>query len=140
MVASGVTAAIVLVATRLLERRRHELPAIVTFRPAFWLLVPGSMGLAALTNLAGPTPTTTLILTVAETVLAISIGVQVGAAISEALAGRSAPEESGRSVCPCRADRAPEPPLVAPVAADPPGGTGSCWSPSPPPSPADWGS
>jgi Putative threonine/serine exporter len=68
---------------------------IVSFTPAFWLLVPGALGLvgvAALLN-GDSTGTTTLITTV-ETMVAIALGVLVGRAISiivSAREGRSSP-------------------------------------------------
>ena len=82
-----------LVLTRLVERRYGNLPAIVTFRPAFWLLVPGSMGLASFTQFAGEASGSahSLLFTMAATVLAISIGVQLGAVASEAFAWRRDP-------------------------------------------------
>lgn len=87
IIASGIAAAVMLVVARLVESRRRNLPTIVTFRPAFWLLVPGSMGLATLTELAGARTSAaeTLIVTVFGTIVAISLGVQIGAVISEAM-------------------------------------------------------
>ncbi|MDQ1249286.1 MAG: ThrE protein [Actinomycetota bacterium] len=87
VVASGVAAAVMLVIARLVESRFRNLPTIVTFRPAFWLLVPGSMGLATLSELAGARTSAaeTLIVTVFGTVVAISLGVQIGAVVSEAV-------------------------------------------------------
>lgn len=87
VIGSGVSAAVMLVFTRSLEVRFRQLPAIVTFRPAFWLLVPGSLGLVALTGIAGADASApqTLAFSVLATVVAISIGVQVGAVISEAI-------------------------------------------------------
>jgi uncharacterized membrane protein YjjP (DUF1212 family) len=67
----------------LVARQRTGPPAIVSFTPAFWLLVPGALGLvgvAALLN-GDSTGTTTLITTV-ETMVAIALGVLVGRAIS----------------------------------------------------------
>ncbi|MCB0915323.1 MAG: threonine/serine exporter family protein [Actinobacteria bacterium] len=86
-IASGIAAAIMLVATRLTERRHSELPAIVTFRPAFWLLVPGSLGLASLTQVttSGVGVTEAFLVPVIGTIVAITLGVQVGAVASEAL-------------------------------------------------------
>jgi uncharacterized membrane protein YjjB (DUF3815 family) len=100
VIASGVAAAAMLVVARVVERRYRQLPAIVTFRPAFWLLVPGSLGLAALTGIAGAdgTPPQTLAATVVATVFAISIGVQVGAVISEALLRQRTPVSAAESV------------------------------------------
>lgn len=93
VIASGAAAAVMLVLTRLVERRYGNLPAIVTFRPAFWLLVPGSMGLASFTQFAGEASGSahSLLFTMAATVLAISIGVQLGAVASEAFAWRRDP-------------------------------------------------
>ena len=79
----------------LVARQRTGPPAIVSFTPAFWLLVPGALGLvgvAALLN-GDSTGTTTLITTV-ETMVAIALGVLVGRAISiivSAREGRSGP-------------------------------------------------
>ena len=79
----------------LVARQRTGPPAIVSFTPAFWLLVPGALGLvgvAALLN-GDSTGTTTLITTV-ETMVAIALGVLVGRAISiivSAREGRSRP-------------------------------------------------
>jgi uncharacterized membrane protein YjjB (DUF3815 family) len=86
-VASGVAAAVMLVVTRLVESRFRELPAIVTFRPAFWFLVPGSLGLATLTEFtaSGAPIAETFVVAVFGTVVAISLGVQLGAVISEAI-------------------------------------------------------
>lgn len=88
--AAGVTAAVLLAGLRLVERGWPSLPAIVTFRPVFWLLVPGSLGLIAVSGLASNSgDTEDLIWTTASTVLGLVIGVQVGAVVSEAF--RSGP-------------------------------------------------
>ena len=73
----------------LVARQRTGPPAIVSFTPAFWLLVPGALGLvgvAALLN-GDSTGTSTLVTTV-ETMVAIALGVLVGRALSEILFGR----------------------------------------------------
>ena len=65
----------------LVARQRTGPPAIVSFTPAFWLLVPGALGLvgvAALLN-GDSTGTSTLVTTV-ETMVAIALGVLVGRA------------------------------------------------------------
>ena len=75
----------------LVARQRTGPPAIVSFTPAFWLLVPGALGLvgvAALLN-GDSTGTTTLITTV-ETMVAIALGVLVGRAISILVSAREA--------------------------------------------------
>jgi uncharacterized membrane protein YjjP (DUF1212 family) len=84
-VASGIAAAVMLPALRLLEAYRPRWPAAVTFRPAFWLLVPGSLGLIAISELAtttGQPGAHTLLGDVVATVLAIALGVQIGAVVS----------------------------------------------------------
>ena len=90
-----VGAAVMTPVADLVARQRTGPPAIVSFTPAFWLLVPGALGLvgvAALLN-GDSTGTTTLITTV-ETMVAIALGVLVGRAISiivSAREGRSGP-------------------------------------------------
>lgn len=84
-VASGIAAAIMLPALRLLEVHRPRWPASLTFRPAFWLLVPGSLGLVAVSDLSDSTGTVSssgLLASVAATVVALAVGVQIGALLS----------------------------------------------------------
>ncbi|MDM7887197.1 threonine/serine exporter family protein [Curtobacterium sp. RHCJP20] len=50
VVATGAAAALLFVATRLLERLVPVIPATVSFFPAFLLLVPGTVGLVAVTT------------------------------------------------------------------------------------------
>lgn len=79
VVATGAAAAIVLAATRTFEALAPDYPSIVVFRPAYWLLVPGSFGLVALTA-ADADP----IVTTFGTVIALTVGTQVGAILAEA--------------------------------------------------------
>jgi len=91
-VASGIAAAVMLPALRLLEVYRPRWPAAVTFRPAFWLLVPGSLGLIAISELAnagGQPDAQALLGDVVATVLAISLGVQIGAVVSALIRPRA---------------------------------------------------
>jgi len=91
-VASGIAAAVMLPILRLLEVLRPGWPAAVTFRPAFWLLVPGSLGLVAITQYAAGDQGTTgdaLLGGVVATVVAIAVGVQVGAVLSALIRWRS---------------------------------------------------
>jgi uncharacterized membrane protein YjjP (DUF1212 family) len=86
-VASGVAAAVMLPLLRLLELQHPRWPAAVTFRPAFWLLVPGSLGLVAITQVSasGDAPSGQALLgSVVATVIAIAVGVQIGAVVSSA--------------------------------------------------------
>jgi len=50
IVATGVAAAVLFVAARVLERVTLAVPATVSFQPAFLLLVPGTVGLVALAS------------------------------------------------------------------------------------------
>jgi uncharacterized membrane protein YjjP (DUF1212 family)/uncharacterized membrane protein YjjB (DUF3815 family) len=82
-VASGIAAAVMFPVLRLLEVFRPRWPAALTFRPAFWLLVPGSLGLVAITEVAteGQAGGQELLAGVVATVIAISVGVQIGAVL-----------------------------------------------------------
>jgi uncharacterized membrane protein YjjB (DUF3815 family) len=105
-VASGIAAAVMLPILRLLEALVPRWPAAVTFRPAFWLLVPGSLGLVAITQFAtGDTPSTgdVLLAGVVATVVAIAIGVQIGAVLSALI-----PVPGGQRVSGGRATGSPE--------------------------------
>lgn len=94
--AVGITAAVLLAGLRLVERAWPSLPAIVTFRPVFWLLVPGSLGLIAVSSLATHSSgSEDLLATTASTVLGLVIGVQVGAVVSEAF--RSGPGHNAKA-------------------------------------------
>ena len=67
----------------LVARQRTGPPAIVSFTPAFWLLVPGALGLvgvAALLN--GDSTGASTLMTTIETMVAIALGVLVGRALS----------------------------------------------------------
>lgn len=91
-VASGVAAAVMLPLLRLLEVFQPRWPAALTFRPAFWLLVPGSLGLVAITEVAtaGQAGGPQLLGGVVATVVAIAVGVQVGAVLGALIRPRRA--------------------------------------------------
>jgi uncharacterized membrane protein YjjP (DUF1212 family)/uncharacterized membrane protein YjjB (DUF3815 family) len=64
-------------------------PAIVSFLPAYWLLVPGALGLAGVTTLLdGDTTGLATLVTTTVTMVAISLGALVGLAV--VLGGRAA--------------------------------------------------
>lgn len=66
-----------------IERLRHGPPKLVTFLPAFWLLVPGATGLIGVTQIiggGGQVPVSVFRDTFGA-IVAISLGVLVGAAI-----------------------------------------------------------
>ena len=50
ILATGVTAAVLFIAAQLIDRLTFAVPATVSFQPAFLLLVPGTVGLAALAS------------------------------------------------------------------------------------------
>ncbi|GAB94780.1 uncharacterized membrane protein YjjP (DUF1212 family) [Kineosphaera limosa] len=80
VVTIGVASALVLTATRLLELLAPAFPSVVVFRPAYWLLVPGSFGLIALTTDNGDPD---LIRATLATIIALTIGTQVAAIAAE---------------------------------------------------------
>ena len=78
---SGFTGALVMtIVAYVVERLPHGPPALVSFLPAFWLLVPGALGLIGLTQYithAGATGAHDLYATLAATI-AIALGVLCG--------------------------------------------------------------
>jgi uncharacterized membrane protein YjjP (DUF1212 family) len=73
------------------ELRRPLLPRLVLFLPAFWLLVPGSLGLVGVTELAaGRESVTDVALGLLGVAVAISLGLLVGSSIGRSLRGRLA--------------------------------------------------
>lgn len=74
----------------LVARQRSGPPAIVSFTPAFWILVPGALGLMGVaTLLSGDAAGQDTVLTTVVTMVAIAIGILVGRAISTTLGLRS---------------------------------------------------
>jgi uncharacterized membrane protein YjjP (DUF1212 family) len=63
-----------------LERFRRAPPAFVSFLPAFWLLVPGSVGLVGVAQLVGDNPTSGVagFVDAMAAIIAIALGVLVG--------------------------------------------------------------
>lgn len=76
--ATGVVAAAFFFLARGVERYVPRAPAIVTFRPVFLLLVPGTVGLVALTTFDDAA-----LITALGTFLSLSIGTKVGATIAD---------------------------------------------------------
>lgn len=85
VVAAGITAAVLFIAARVIERVFVILPATVSFQPAFLLLVPGTVGLVALTSLDPASLTSTPL-----TFLSLCIGIKVGSLITDSDWRRSA--------------------------------------------------
>ena len=77
--ATGATAMILFIASRLLERMPSGIPSAVSFQPAFLLLVPGTIGLVALTSQDPESLSSTPL-----TFVSLCIGTKLGAAISDA--------------------------------------------------------
>lgn len=71
-----------------IARQRTGPPAIVSFLPAFWLLVPGALGLVGVAGvLDGDLDATSTIITTVATMIAIALGVLLGLAVSGSLRG-----------------------------------------------------
>ncbi|MEU0494010.1 hypothetical protein [Mycobacterium sp. NPDC006124] len=72
----------------LVEAVRPNLPRLVVFLPAFWLLVPGSLGLLSTTTLVtNPGGGGANAFGVVTVVSAIAVGLLVGAAAAQSLRG-----------------------------------------------------
>lgn len=74
----------------LVERLEHETPSFVSVLAAFWILVPGSLGFISLTSFVGQnySAATTDAILVVMTIVAISLGLMMGAVITEPLKER----------------------------------------------------
>lgn len=72
----------------LVEAVRPNLPRLVVFLPAFWLLVPGSLGLLSTTQLAvEAADATATAIQVLAVIFAIALGLLFGAAVIQSLRG-----------------------------------------------------
>ena len=82
--ASFVAGAVVLPVAYSIQHRRSGPPVPVTFLPAFWLLVPGALGLQGVTEIIGAGAVSGLgdFLNALLTIVAIAAGVLVGAGLS----------------------------------------------------------
>jgi uncharacterized membrane protein YjjP (DUF1212 family) len=112
ILASGVAAGVALLGATIVQRRsRRGFPAFVLFEPVFWLLVPGSLGLVALTqefaardaaltrnvdqqgenmsSVVGLTTGTDVLTVAAGTIIAITIGMLVASAIARVVPERT---------------------------------------------------
>jgi uncharacterized membrane protein YjjP (DUF1212 family) len=82
-------------AARLVARAPNGPPAPVSVLPAFWLLVPGALGLLGVTKYLGADPLDGLntLLTTAATMVAVALGVLLGSEIywSDRSPGKAAP-------------------------------------------------
>ena len=78
IVATGVAATLLFIAARALERLTLAIPATISFQPAFLLLVPGTVGLVALTSFDAQALATAPMI-----FLSLCIGTKVGALIAD---------------------------------------------------------
>ncbi|MDR0847950.1 MAG: threonine/serine exporter family protein [Propionibacteriaceae bacterium] len=82
-IATGIAAAAALFISRSVERYSPALPPLILFRPTFWALVPGTLGLVGILSSSGHVDTGDVAMPVMGTILAIAVGLQVGALASE---------------------------------------------------------
>lgn len=76
-------AVVAILAATVVEFVRPQLPRSVVFLPSFWLLVPGSFGLISVTQLeAGPAVAFSAVVAVTLVIVAIALGIVVGAALA----------------------------------------------------------
>jgi uncharacterized membrane protein YjjP (DUF1212 family) len=70
------------------QAQRGGPPAQVTFLPSFWMLVPGALGLAGVSEIVvhGPADSATDIVQTLLTIVAISLGMMVGASLTQTVA------------------------------------------------------
>lgn len=86
-----------------IELVRPRLPRMVVFLPAFWLLVPGSLGLLSVTELAiNPGRVSTTAFDVLTAISAIALGLLIGSALARSL--RSLVRRVGRARALLRTD------------------------------------
>jgi len=72
---------------KIIEKLDHKTPSIVSIMPAFWILVPGALGFMSLATLVSQNYLTALTdgIMVSMTIVAISLGLLIGAVITEPL-------------------------------------------------------
>lgn len=85
--ASFVAGVVVLPVAYAIQGRPSGPPVPVTFLPAFWLLVPGALGLEGVTEIVGADTAAGLgdFLNALLTIVAVAVGVLVGSGVSERL-------------------------------------------------------
>lgn len=73
------------------ERQEHRTPSFISIMPAFWILVPGSLSFLSLATLVNQNYLTALnySVVVAMTIVAISLGLLIGAVATEPLKGNN---------------------------------------------------
>lgn len=106
-----------------IARQRTGPPALVSFLPAFWLLVPGALGLIGVASvLEGDMGGASTIITTVATMMAIALGVLLGLAMTGSLHGFATPEldeldgsDEADGLPDSSAARAPEPGAAPPA-------------------------
>lgn len=88
--ATGITGAVLFIMARLLEQTPSGIPSSVSFMPAFLLLVPGTIGLVALTS-SDPAGLSSTPLTF----VSLCVGTKLGSAVSELVRPRHVPSTTG---------------------------------------------
>lgn len=78
------------ISSTLVERMEHRTPSFISIMPAFWILVPGSLSFLSIATLVNQNYLTALnyAVVVAMTIVAISLGLLIGAVITEPLKER----------------------------------------------------
>jgi uncharacterized membrane protein YjjB (DUF3815 family) len=76
------TGGLVVVPIATLVQRLHGPPAQVASLPAFWLLVPGALGLAGVSNLVEGQSTTNTLVNAFLSVVSVALGILVGSSIA----------------------------------------------------------
>ncbi len=76
------TGGLVVVPIATLVQRLKGPPAQVASLPAFWLLVPGALGLAGVSNLVAGTHTTNALINAFLSVVAVALGILVGSSLT----------------------------------------------------------
>ncbi|MEO6826884.1 MAG: threonine/serine exporter family protein [Microbacteriaceae bacterium] len=91
VLSAAIGALVVTPVAGLVARQQSGPPAVVSFLPAFWLLVPGALGLVGVTSiLDGDASGLTSLITTVATMVAITLGVLVGLGLSSLLSRGSA--------------------------------------------------
>jgi uncharacterized membrane protein YjjP (DUF1212 family) len=87
LIGGFIGALLMTVAARLVEKAKFGPPALVTFLPGFWLLVPGALGLIGMTEYiaSGPTIGVQTFLGTLGAMVAIAVGVLCGYLLMDAL-------------------------------------------------------
>jgi uncharacterized membrane protein YjjB (DUF3815 family) len=87
-VSSLLGAAAGVIVASLTHRHLHGPPALLSFTPAFWLLVPGGLSLVGITRAAAGSTDGGQVAAALFTIVAIALGVVIGRGVDRTLADR----------------------------------------------------